>query len=306
MITSARNIYRLAAATIASIVTLSLIGCANNTTTSVQSNNAQPMEANRVTTSSQPVHVGTTLPDTHHVNAVAHAKPANPLGFAVPILEYHDITYIKNDPYAMSPTQFASEMDFLKEHGFHTVTLDQVYAAMTEHAKLPRRPVVITFDDGYESNYTAAYPVLKRDGFVATEFVISGFINRKGYLTAQELLEMQNSGVFEIESHTVDHPHLSKLSSAQLWREVAQSKETLSKDFGRPVLFFCYPYGDFNNRVIHAVKQAGYLMATTTNQGYADPFVDGPYRLRRIAIHQGLSLNRFGALLHPSLSTSSV
>ncbi|WP_026963630.1 polysaccharide deacetylase family protein [Alicyclobacillus pomorum] len=171
----------------------------------------------------------------------------------MPILEYHDITYIKNDPFAMSPTQFASEMDFLKARGFHAVTLDQVYAAMTGHAKLPRRPVVITF-----------------------------------------------------ESHTVDHPHLTQLNPAQLWREVAQSKETLSKDFGRPVLFFCYPYGDYNNRVIRAVKQAGYLLATTTNEGYADPMVDGPYCLRRIAIHQGLSLRRFAALLHTSLPSSAV
>lgn len=136
--------------------------------------------------------------------------------------------------------------------------------------------------------------------------MVSGFINRKGYLTRQELLEMQNSGVFEIESHTVDHPQLTQLNPAQLWREVAQSKETLSKDFGRPVLFFCYPYGDYNNRVIRAVKQAGYLLATTTNEGYADPMVDGPYCLRRIAIHQGLSLRRFAALLHTSLPSSAV
>lgn len=71
------------------------------------------------------------------------------------------------------------------------------------------------------------------------------------------------------------------------------------------MLFFCYPYGDYNNRVIRAVKKAGYLLATTTNQGYAEPIVDGPYRLRRIAIHQGLSLKRFATLLHASLPSST-
>jgi peptidoglycan/xylan/chitin deacetylase (PgdA/CDA1 family) len=223
--------------------------------------------------------------------------------FYVPILEYHDVAYVKNWPWALLPGQFASEMAFLKEHDFHTVTLMQLYDAYKYGARLPSRPVVITFDDGHVSNYTIAYPILKKYGFVATEFMVTKAINKKGFLSAQQLLTMQNSGVFAIECHTVSHPHLAKVPLSRVRYEIEKSKEILTKLLGRPVLFFCYPYGSYNAKVVNEVKKAGYLMAVTSHFGYADPVADGgPFTLHRISIHEGLSLAKFAEWLSASLN----
>jgi peptidoglycan/xylan/chitin deacetylase (PgdA/CDA1 family) len=82
--------------------------------------------------------------------------------------------------------------------------------------KLPSRPIVITFDDGYESTYTNAFPVLRKYGFHATVFMVSGFVGRHGFLTQQELITMQKTGLVDIESHTVDHKNLARLPQSQV------------------------------------------------------------------------------------------
>lgn len=219
----------------------------------------------------------------------------------VPILEYHDTAYRPNWPWALEPGQFQQEMAWLYAHHFHTVTLDQLYDAMRYHAPLPSRPVVITFDDGHVSNYTMALPILKKYHFVATEFVVTGAINRPGFLSRQQLLEMQNSGVFTIGCHTVHHPYLAKLPPDKVKYEVTASKQELQQLLGRPVEFFCYPYGSYNKQVVAIVQQAGYKLAVTSNFGYASTKWNGRLTLRRMSVHEGLSLATFQEWLSPSL-----
>lgn len=219
----------------------------------------------------------------------------------VPILELHNSAYIPNWPYAAAPGQFAAEMEWLHSHDFHSITFDELWDAIEHGTKLPSRPIIISFDDGHESNYTMATPILKQYGFVATEFMISGAIGKPGELTKQDLVAMENSGTWEIESHSVTHPYLSKLSLAQITYEVTQSKKTLESVVGHPVDYFCYPYGDYNNTVIEAVHNAGYRLATTVHQGYANPYQQGPLTLKRIACHEDLTLAEFAQRLSPSL-----
>lgn len=222
--------------------------------------------------------------------------------FSVPILEMHDTVAIPGDPYTMSPAQFDQEMSWLKSHGFHTVTLDDVYAAIYHGRTLLPRSIVLTFDDGYESNFTTATPILKKYGFVATEFMVSGFVNRPGFLTASELQQMQSSHIWQIESHTVTHPDLRKLKAEKIAQQVTQAKVDLSKLVGAPVNYFAYPYGSYNGKVLRALLHDGYLLAVSTRQGYANPSIDGPLLLNRIAVHQGLSIETFASLLTPSLT----
>lgn len=234
--------------------------------------------------------------------AILQGQPApDPLAaIRVPILEYHDTAYISKDPWAMSQTQFAEEMAFLAKNGFHPITLDQFHAAKFNHASLPSRPIIITFDDGYVSNFTNAYPVLQQYGFHATIFMVSGFIGRKGFLTADQLKTLENSGLVQIESHTVHHKNLSHLTQSQVMFELTHSRETLSQVLGRPVNYFCYPEGGYNWNVALDVQRAGYLLATTTTQGYAN-LAENPVRLRRIVVHEGVSLSQFAKLLGPSM-----
>lgn len=219
----------------------------------------------------------------------------------VPILELHNSAYVPNWPYAAAPGQFAAEMKWLHEHDFHSITLNQLWDAAKYGKQLPSRPIVISFDDGHESNWTMATPILKKYGYVATEFDVTGAIGKKGYLSVEELRDMEKSGVWEVECHTVHHPHLSKLSTARITYEVTASKKRLQSILGQPVYYFCYPYGDYDGRVIEALHKAGYRFATTVHQGYANPSRQGTLTLDRIACHEDLTLQEFAQRLSPSL-----
>ncbi len=223
--------------------------------------------------------------------------------FNIPILEMHDTIAIPNDPYTMSPAQLDEELGWLKSHGFHSVTLNDIYNAIYNHYPLPSRPIALTFDDGYESNFITATPLLQKYGFIATEFMVSGFIGRHGFLTADELKQMEASHTWDIECHTVDHPNLSKLNFSDITFQVTQSKDTLQSLLGTQVDYFAYPYGYYNGRVLRALMHAGYRLAVCTRQGYANPSTDGPLLLNRIAIHQGLPLQAYAQLFAPSLVT---
>src|SRR5207253_7977146 len=130
------------------------------------------------------------------------------------ILMYH---YVRVNPRAsdrlgadlsVTPAHFAAQMKWLAANGFHTVTLDDLTAAIVEGEPLPSRPVILTFDDGYEDFYTAAYPILEEYRFKATSFVITGKVGWGGYLTWDQMRKMQASGLVQFESHTVNHVQL--------------------------------------------------------------------------------------------------
>src|SRR5579884_3268852 len=129
----------------------------------------------------------------HSATTVAHARSGC---LSVPILVYHYIRLVTSKAnllgydLSVSPVEFASQMDWLKRAGGHPVTLSQVLQAMAGGTPLPPHPIVLTFDDGYDDFATAATPVLLRDGFVGTDFVVSGFVGRPGYMTAQQVQQV--------------------------------------------------------------------------------------------------------------------
>jgi peptidoglycan/xylan/chitin deacetylase (PgdA/CDA1 family) len=173
--------------------------------------------------------------------------------------------------------------------------------------QLPSRPVLLTFDDGYESLYTDVYPALKKYGYQATAFVISGYVQDRPNrtvkyptLTTSEIRELQASGVIDIESHTVHHMDLSKVSSKTADDELHQSAVKLEKLVGHPIKYFCYPSGRRTHRVVSLVKKNGYLLATIQGGGYAS-LSNGPLTLHRIPIYSNDTLVSFARKLAPSL-----
>ena len=197
--------------------------------------------------------------------------PPSAKAMNVPILMYH---YVDAAPpsvgsHAGSLTvrtkEFQAQMDFLAQNGYHTVTLEQTYAAMAGLASLPAKPVVLTFDDGGLDDYTVAYPILRSHGFVATFFVITAFVGEPNIMTWNQLREMQMSGM-AIESHTARHSDLTKTTAASLRAELIQSREAIEAQLGSAPLALAYPFGFYDQRVIDATRAAGYLMAVTTHQ----------------------------------------
>jgi peptidoglycan/xylan/chitin deacetylase (PgdA/CDA1 family) len=257
---------------------------------------------------------GGSKPHTHNTRTRAtvaahkhHAKPARKRGAStadalapgsgtpgdatVPILMYHVI----NDPPAGAPfpalyvpaAEFDAEMQALKDAGWQAVTLDQLRANWTTGAKLPAgKPFVITFDNGYYSQYSAALPELKRLHWVADENMqLTGLPPSQGGLTNQEIRAMVNAG-WELDTQGISHADLVELAGSELSAQVAGARHTIQRRFHVPVNWFCYPSGQYDASVIDAVKSAGYEGSTTVVPGWASRTSD-PYLLPRLRIVGG-------------------
>jgi len=197
--------------------------------------------------------------------------PLGRLGIRVPILEYH---YIRVDTHdrlgfnlSVTPSNFVAQMTWLANHGYHPINFADLRAYFLGRAPLPARPVVLTFDDGYLDFYTTAFPVLQALGFKAVSYIVSGFLDRDAYMTGEELLQLDRSGLVEIGSHTVEHVNLAKSTPVELAFELQASRSSLEKLLGHSVVDFCYPSGDFNSAAVAAVSTAGYITATTEMPG---------------------------------------
>lgn len=208
----------------------------------------------------------------------------------VPILMYHVIA--PPPPGAPFPglyvprAEFAAQMRALAAAGFHAITLDALRRARLGLAGLPPHPIVISFDNGYRSQYTAALPVLRRLGWVGDENLqLSGLPPRQGGLSRREVSGLLHAG-WELDTQGYSHADLPALDPARLAREVVLGARLIERRFGVRPLWFCYPSGRYDAEVIAAVKAAGFVGATTVVPGWATP-ADDPYRLPRLRVLAG-------------------
>jgi peptidoglycan/xylan/chitin deacetylase (PgdA/CDA1 family) len=212
---------------------------------------------------------------------------------AVPILMYHVIAAPPaGAPFPglyVEPQLFAAEMRALKQAGWHAVTPDEVEANWREGRPLGSgKPIVVSFDNGYQSQYTQALPVLRRLGWQAEENIqLSGLPPSQGGLLQRQIRGMVAAG-WELDTQGFSHADLITLDAAQLHYQVAVSRETIRRRFHVPVNWFCYPSGHYDATVVAAVKAAGYTGSTTVVPGWAH-HDDDPYRLHRLRVLGGTS-----------------
>ena len=206
----------------------------------------------------------------------------------IPILMYHVVGTPRpgapNLGLWVTPPEFASQMDRLSRAGYRAITLAQAWRGWTAGGPLPRKPLVVSFDDGYAGDYTHALPTLRKldwPGVLNLELRNVGPRN----LSARQVNGLIAAG-WEIDSHTIDHPDLTTVGPARMDHELRGSREAILRRFGVDPRFFCYPYGRFDSRVEAAVKAAGYLAATTEIEGYARPGAE-PFALPRIRVQYG-------------------
>lgn len=225
-----------------------------------------------------------------------------PSGLKVPILMYHEIADGPNRLY-VPPAEFADQMAALKRLGFTTVRLQDLYDHYIHGSPLPDRPIILTFDDGYSSFYTEAYPLLKQHGFTGTLFVITGWVGRPGYVTWGQVREMVAAGV-EMGAHTVSHLELPRLSPGDARLEAAESRKRLEREIGRTVPFFAYPAGRNDPRSVETLRGAGFLGAVTTEYGVAAAD-QNPLLWKRVRIDKGLSGDQLESKLQKLLVEES-
>jgi len=232
---------------------------------------------------------------------VIETKPAIELGpqepqyqkvehYTVPILMYH---YIRNaegednlgKKLSVSPENFEAQLEWLKENGYETLKMadlsDPKKKVLSEIYATNKKPVVLTFDDGYLDAYTDAYPILKKYDFTGTFYIIKNFVGKDRYMNQTQINKMEQNGM-EIGSHTLSHPNLAISSPGKVRKELAESI-TESK-------VLCYPSGRYNQEVIDLVKEAGYANAVTTKYGIVNES-SNPYELPRVRIENILLEN---------------
>jgi len=218
----------------------------------------------------------------------------------VPILMYHSVESQARPPeynyFHVRAKELRRQMGGLKRAGYTPMTFDALAEAMAGACPLPRRPVLLTFDDGYADLWDNVHPLLRALGFPYTVFLVSEKVGKtsdwvvdQGYEPApllgwDRIRWMQRDGGVDFQPHTATHPRLTTLPAAEARREMSASKDRLEQALRRPMRVLCYPYGDVNDTVAGAARELGYSMAVTTQAGRVR-LGDDPLRLPRLSVY---------------------
>jgi peptidoglycan/xylan/chitin deacetylase (PgdA/CDA1 family) len=225
--------------------------------------------------------------------APASVRSGPPGTAPVPILIYHVIAPPPaGAPFPglyVEPAEFAEQMRALKDAGWHAVTMDEVGAYWSRGVPLgPGKPVVVSFDNGYNSQYTQALPVLRRLGWVGDlNIQLTGLPPSQGGLGEGQVRGLLAAG-WELDTQGISHAALITLGAEALHEQVSVARETLRRRYHVPVDWFCYPSGQYDATVEAAVRAAGFIGSTTVVPGWASPS-DDPYRLPRLRVLGGTS-----------------
>ncbi len=229
-------------------------------------------------------------------------RPVNPGGLypngyqTVPVLCYHRFSTKKSsDKITVSAETFERQMAYLKNNGYTVLTLQQFYDFIDFRRRPPKKSVVLTIDDGLKTAHTIAFPILKKYGFPAVIFINTYNIKdsaNKNTMTWEDLRELKDSGLIGIESHSVTHEDLTKISDEQLMAELGESKRLIKSMLGITSTAFAYPYGLFNRKTIDMLTQYGYKSGFTVIRG-GNAFFFNHYSLNRSMIYNSEKIEDF-------------
>lgn len=233
----------------------------------------------------------TAAHDAEPVATAATPSAEEPVKNGVSVLMYHMIADIADNDAVLAPDHFRAQMQFLKDNGYHPITLQQLDEYIRNGTPLPEKPVCITFDDGYADNYEIVYPIMKKFGFPWTIFVITNDVGKSGRVTWEQLKEMQASGV-TVANHTFSHPQMTYIPAKTQREEVELTQQALAEHLGIENTYFCYPYGLYNDTLKGILRENGITLAVTMDPGRTH-VGDDPLTVRRIWIGNRVDLEHF-------------
>lgn len=220
----------------------------------------------------------------------------------VPILCYHQfhMSDKKSGGMVVSKNEFERQMAFLHNEGYNVVPLSDIRPFLEGKKTLPKKSVVITIDDGYESYYDVAYPILKKYGFHSTMFVYPAFINAGVSLNWDQVKILDEDPLVDIQSHSKTHESLALRPGgeyeqdylARLETEVVDTDKILKRRIGRRASLFAYPYGNSSKQLIDLLEQRDYDLAVTVKKGGNATFAY-PYLVRRTMVYGKTSMKTF-------------
>lgn len=223
--------------------------------------------------------------------AVQKKTPANAAEILarkqVPVFCYHHIKNIKptdgpmTKTYSVTPAHFAEQMKALKDSGYHTILPDQLYDYLVYGAELPSKPIILSFDDTDEEQFTVAYNIMKKYGFKGVFFIMTVSLNRPHYMTSDQIKTLSDEGN-AVEAHTWDHHMVTKYQGNDWKIQLVQPKAKVEGITGKPADYFAYPFGLWNRAAFPELKKAGYKMAfsLSTKRDSTQPL----YTVRRMIV----------------------
>ena len=229
---------------------------------------------------------------------------------SVPILLYHEVSPRPHPAlrrYTVTVREFSRQMRWLAAFGYRPIDLDTLVRARMDQGSLPRRPVVITFDDGLQGCADHALPVLRAHGFTAVFYLVAGLMGQTTQWMVSEVgLELSimswdaaralAAAGFQCGAHTVTHPRLAGLDPARCRAELADGRRRLEDELGRPVVHLAYPFGSYDAAAQSIAAEAGYVTACSTRAGLSRPD-DELMALHRVTVYGHESLLDFACRL---------
>ncbi len=174
----------------------------------------------------------------------------------VPVLCYHRIQPMAKDEYSVTPAAFAAQMQILKDSGYTSILPEDLYLHYQTGKPLPAKPVMISFDDTRKEHYNIAAPEMEKHGFRGVFFIMTISINRKHYMTAEEIARLDSMG-HTIGSHTWDHHKVTKYSGEDWKMQIDSSSRRIQGITGKPVEYFAYPFGIWDNAAANELEKRG-------------------------------------------------
>lgn len=221
----------------------------------------------------------------------------------VPILCYHQIRdYRASDSktardYIVPVSSFSEQMQSLADSGYHTILPDQLYDYLTTGTPLPSKPVMITFDDTREDQYSAALPELNKHGFKGVFFIMTVALNKPGYMSREQVKQLADSG-HTVGSHTYDHKNVKTYTSDDWVEQIQKPSQQLQTITGKPVEYFAFPFGLWNKEAIAKLKDHDFkaVFQLAADRDENDPL----YSIRRIIVPGGWSGNSLQKIMKKS------
>ncbi len=225
-------------------IVLTLLSC-NNKKDTQEKNVAPAVTANR---------------DTANASAMITDAATILARKQVPILCYHHIRDTKAGDYVVPPALFAAQLQALADSGYQTILPDQLYAYLTTGAAIPEKSFLLTFDDTDEEQFTIGATEMKKHNFKGVFFIMNISIGRPRYMSKEELKQLSDEG-HVIGAHTWDHHMVTKYTAADWEKQLTEAKQKLETITGKPVVYFAYPFGLWNEAAIPELQQRNIKMA---------------------------------------------
>lgn len=191
----------------------------------------------------------------------------------VPILTYHHIRDVllvtdRSDiEFSVSPSSLNEQLAYLHDKGFQTLSLGDLAESFENRQPLPPKSVILTFDDGFRDFYTNAFPIIKKYNLRVVSFYPVNYTSYPNYMDWSMLREIHNSGLVDVQSHTLSHFLLTRLTPEEARKEIFESKKNLEEGLRKKVYYLAYPYGDYNEDIVNLVREANYRLAFGTRSG---------------------------------------